>query len=399
MCIKEIKEARERIKGIIIKTPLLQSSVFSEICSNNVFMKCENLQVTGAYKIRGALNKISTLNEEEKKKGVICSSAGNHAQGVAYASSLMNIESTIVMPKTTPYLKVQATKNYGGNVVLYGNCYDDAFLEAKRIEKEEGKVFIPPFDDLDVIYGQGTIALEVLEENPNIDYILCPIGGGGLIGGISLAAKSINPNIKVIGVQAEGAPSMANSIREGKRITLDSVKTIADGIAVKCPGEKTFEIIKDYVDEIVTVSETEIVDAFLLLSEKHKLLGEASGVVTLAALKKLKCQDKNICCVISGGNIDMLTISTLINNGLVSGGRLFCFSVELPDVPGQLVEISKILSEQNANVVKLEHNQFKAMNRINNVVLEVTVETNGHEHIEQIIKKFDEVGYKIKVMY
>lgn len=399
MCIKEIKEARERIKGIIIKTPLLQSSVFSEICSNNVFMKCENLQVTGAYKIRGALNKISTLNEEEKKKGVICSSAGNHAQGVAYASSLMNIESTIVMPKTTPYLKVQATKNYGGNVVLYGNCYDDAFLEAKRIEKEEGKVFIPPFDDLDVIYGQGTIALEVLEENPNIDYILCPIGGGGLISGISLAAKSINPNIKVIGVQAEGAPSMANSIREGKRITLDSVKTIADGIAVKCPGEKTFEIIKDYVDEIVTVSETEIVDAFLLLSEKHKLLGEASGVVTLAALKKLKCQDKNICCVISGGNIDMLTISTLINNGLVSGGRLFCFSVELPDVPGQLVEISKILSEQNANVVKLEHNQFKAMNRINNVVLEVTVETNGHEHIEQIIKKFDEVGYKIKVMY
>lgn len=399
MCIKEIKEARERIKGTIIKTPLLQSSVFSEICSNNVFMKCENLQVTGAYKIRGALNKISTLNEEEKKKGVICSSAGNHAQGVAYASSLMNIESTIVMPKTTPYLKVQATKNYGGNVVLYGNCYDDAFLEAKRIEKEEGKVFIPPFDDLDVIYGQGTIALEVLEENPNIDYILCPIGGGGLISGISLAAKSINPNIKVIGVQAEGAPSMANSIREGKRITLDSVKTIADGIAVKCPGEKTFEIIKDYVDEIVTVSETEIVDAFLLLSEKHKLLGEASGVVTLAALKKLKCQDKNICCVISGGNIDMLTISTLINNGLVSGGRLFCFSVELPDVPGQLVEISKILSEQNANVVKLEHNQFKAMNRINNVVLEVTVETNGHEHIEQIIKKFDEVGYKIKVMY
>ena len=238
MCIKEIKEARERIKGTIIKTPLLQSSVFSEICSNNVFMKCENLQVTGAYKIRGALNKISTLNEEEKKKGVICSSAGNHAQGVAYASSLMNIESTIVMPKTTPYLKVQATKNYGGNVVLYGNCYDDAFLEAKRIEKEEGKVFIPPFDDSDVIYGQGTIALEVLEENPNIDYILCPIGGGGLISGISLAAKSINPNIKVIGVQAEGAPSMANSIREGKRITLDSVKTIADGIAVKCPGER-----------------------------------------------------------------------------------------------------------------------------------------------------------------
>lgn len=399
MYISEVKKAKKRIEDIIIKTPLLHSDIFSKICGDNVYMKCENLQVTGAYKIRGALNKISILSEEEKRKGVVCSSAGNHAQGVAYASTLLGIESTIVMPKTTPYLKVQSTKNYGGNVMLYGSCYDDAFLEAKRIEKEEGKVFIPPFDDFDIIYGQGTIALEILEDLEDVDYILCPIGGGGLISGISLVAKSINPNIKVIGVQAEGAPSMYESIKSGERITLEEVNTIADGIAVKCPGEKTFEVISEYVDEIFTVTETEIVDAFLLLSEKHKLLGEASGVVSLAALKKLKCKNKNVCSIISGGNIDMLTISNLINNGLVSGGRLFCFSVELPDVPGQLVEISQILSEENANVVKLEHNQFKAMNRIKNVLLEVTVETNGQDHINQIIKHFNTKGYNINVMY
>ena len=376
MYIDEAKKARRRIENIIVKTPLLHSDIFSKLSSNDVFMKCENLQVTGAYKIRGALNKISQLSEEEKKKGVVCSSAGNHAQGVAYASSLLGIESTIVMPKTTPYLKVQSTRNYGGNTVLFGSCYDDAFLEAKRIEKEEGKVFIPPFDDFDIIYGQGTIALEILEDLPEVDYIVCPIGGGGLISGISLVAKSINPNVKIIGVQATGAPSMYESINRGERITLDEVNTIADGIAVKSPGEKTFEIVGKYVDEIITVTESEIVDAFLLLSEKHKLLGEASGVVSLAALNKIDC-----------------------NNGLVSGGRLFCFSVELPDVPGQLVEISQILSEENANVVKLEHNQFKAINRINNVLLEVTVETNGHEHINQIIKHFNSRGYKINIMY
>ena len=360
-------------------------------------MKIFKLQ--GLIRLEGALNKISQLSKEEKIKGVVCSSAGNHAQGVAYASSILGIESTIVMPKTTPYLKVQSTKNYGGNTVLFGSCYDDAFLEAKRIEKEEGKVFIPPFDDFDIIYGQGTIGLEILEDLPDVDYIICPVGGGGLISGISLVAKSLNPGIKIIGVQASGAPSMYESINKGERITLEQVNTIADGIAVKSPGEKTFEIIDKYVDEIVTVTEGEIVDTFLLLSEKHKLLGEASGVVSLAALNKLNCKDKKICSIISGGNIDMLTISNLINNGLVSGGRLFCFSVELPDIPGQLVDISQILSEENANVVKLEHNQFKAMNRINNVLLEVTVETNGHEHINKIIKHFNSKGYKINIMY
>lgn len=399
MCLEKIKEARENIKDVVTKTPLLYSNVFSKSSNNDVYMKCENLQLTGAYKIRGALNKIISLTEEEKSKGVICSSAGNHAQGVAYAASLMDVKSSIVMPKTTPYLKVESTKNYGGNIILHGKCYDDAFIKAKTIEEEEGKVFIHPFNDMDVIYGQGTIALEIFEEINDLDYILVPIGGGGLISGISIAAKSLNPNIKIIGVQAEGAPSMALSIEKDKICTLDSVNTIADGISVKTPGNTTFEIVREYVDEIIIVSESDIVDSFLLLVEKHKLVAEASGVVTLAALKKLKAKNKKVCCILSGGNIDMLTISTLINNGLVSKGRLFCFSVELKNVPGELLKISEILAKESANVVKLEHNQFKAINRIHNVLLEVTVETNGHEHIEKIINSFEREKYSIKVMY
>lgn len=399
MHLEKIMNVRENIKDTVIKTPLLYSNVFSKISNNNVYMKCENLQLTGAYKIRGALNKILSLSEEEKSIGVICSSAGNHAQGVAYASSLANVNSTIVMPKTTPYLKVESTKNYGGNVILSGKCYDDAFLKAKSIEEEQGKVFIHPFDDMDVIYGQGTIALEIFEDINDFDYILAPIGGGGLISGISLAAKELNPNIKIIGVQAKGAPSMALSIKNDKICTLETVNTLADGISVKTPGEKTFEIVKDYVDDIITVSESEIVESFLLLAEKHKLLAEASGVVTLAALKKLNIKDKKICCIISGGNIDMLTISSLINNGLVSKGRLLCFSVELKNVPGELLKISEILARENANVIKLEHNQFKAINRIHNVLLEVTVETNGHEHIQKILNSFKEYNYQINVMY
>ena len=399
MYLEKIKEARENIKDVVTKTPLLYSNVFSKSSNNEVYMKCENLQLTGAYKLRGALNKIISLSEEEKAKGVICSSAGNHAQGVAYASSLMGVKSSIVMPETTPYLKVESTKNYGGNIILHGKCYDDAFLKAKTIEEEEGKVFIHPFNDIDVICGQGTIALEIFEEINDLDYILVPIGGAGLISGISVAAKSLNPNIKIIGVQAEGAPSMALSIKKDKICTLDSVNTIADGISVKTPGSKTFEIVREYVDDIITVSENDIVNAFLLLVEKHKLVAEASGVVTLAALKKLRVKNKKVCCILSGGNNDMLTISTLINNGLVSKGRLFCFSIELKNVPGELLKISEILAKENANVVKLEHNQFKAINRIHNVLLEVTVETNGHEHIEKVINSFEREKYSIRVMY
>ncbi|MDU2670635.1 MAG: threonine ammonia-lyase [Clostridium sp.] len=399
MYIENVKKARENIKDVIVKTPILHSKVFSDISNNTVYMKCENLQLTGAYKLRGALNKIKGLTDYEKSKGVVCSSAGNHAQGVAYASSLIGVDATIVMPKTTPYLKVQSTKNYGGNVVLEGSCYDDAYNEAKRIEETENKVFIHPFNDMDIIFGQGTIALEILEEIPNIDYIVCPIGGGGLISGISLVAKEINPSIKIIGVQSEGASAMAESFKNKKLTPISSVNTIADGIAVKTPGDKTFEIIRENVDEIITVSDAEIVDAFLLLTEKHKLIAEASGVVSLAALKKLNITGKKICSVISGGNIDMLTISTLINNGLVSGGRLFCFSTEVPNTPGQLLRLSQLLAKENANIVSLDHDKFKAINRINNVLVEVTVETNGNSHIEKIVTSLEKEGYSIRVMY
>ena len=399
MHLKKIEETREKIKDVINKTPILYSPTFSKLSNCSVYMKCENLQVTGAYKIRGALNKIRSLSDDEKSKGVVCSSAGNHAQGVAYAAELLGVKSTIVMPRTTPYLKIQSTKDFGGEVVLYGNCYDDAFLKAKSIEENNNSVFIHPFNDINVIYGQGTIALEILEEIQDVDVILCPIGGGGLISGISLAAKEINPKIKIIGVQAEGANAMEQSFKNGTLVSLNSVNTIADGIAVKNPGDLTYKIIQEYVDDIITVSDKEIAEAFLILCEKHKLLAEASGVASLAALKKLNMKDKKIVPIISGGNIDMITISSLINDGLVERGRLFCFSIELPDTPGQLLEISKILSELNANVVQLEHNQFKASNRLKTVLLEVTVETNGIDHINLIKESFTNMGFKINQMY
>lgn len=399
MHLNQIIKARETINDVITKTPLLYSNIFSDLCTNNVYMKCENLQLTGAYKLRGALNKIRSLTAEEKDKGVVCSSAGNHAQGVAYASSLSNVNATIVMPNTTPYLKVQSTKNYGGNVILHGNCYDDAYNEAKRIEESKGSVFLHPFNDMDVIYGQGTIALEIFEDFKDADVIICPIGGGGLISGVSLAAKAINPNIQIIGVQAEGADAMLQSFKNDILTSSENVNTIADGIAVKSPGDITFNIIREYVDQIVTVSDDEIVEAFLILSEKHKLIAEASGATSLAALKKLDFKNKNIISVISGGNIDMLTISSLINNGLVSRGRLFCFNVELPNIPGQMLQISKILADVNANVVKLEHNQFKAINTLKNVLLEITIETNGHEHIELVRKAFTLNNFNINQMY
>ncbi|ENZ01237.1 threonine ammonia-lyase [Clostridium thermobutyricum] len=399
MHLENIKAARENIKDIIVKTPLLYSNVFSKSCNNNVYMKCENLQITGAYKLRGALNKIKSLKEEDKIKGVVCSSAGNHAQGVAYASNFINIKSTIVMPKTTPYLKVQSTRDLGGNVILSGQCYDDAYSAAKQIEIEEGMTFIHPFNDIDVIYGQGTIALEIFEDLKDVDIILCPIGGGGLISGISLAAKEINPNIKIIGVQASGANAMKQSFYSDKIVNLESVNTIADGIAVKSPGELTYSYIKEYVDEIIEVDDSEIVDAFLVLSEKHKLVAEASGAASLAALNKLKVKNKNVVSIISGGNIDMLTITSLINSGLVKRNRLFCFTLELPNTPGQLMQIAKILSDSHANVVKLDHNQFKAANKLKNVQLEVTVETNGLEHIERIKTNLMDNGYIITQMY
>ncbi|MBU3187824.1 threonine ammonia-lyase [Clostridium estertheticum] len=395
----EIQKAQSNLKGVTLKTGLIYSDVFSNESGNSVYIKPENLQITGAFKLRGAYNKLCSLTSSERERGVIASSAGNHAQGVAYSAQKLGILATIVMPKTTPLIKVEATKSYGATVVLFGDCYDEAYTEAKRLEKEHNYVFVHPFDDLDVMYGQGTIACEIVEEIKDIDCILVPVGGGGLIAGIALAAKALNPSIKIIGVEPEGAKAMKDSIDCKKVVHLETVCTIADGVAVKKPGDLSFEIIRNYVDEIVTVSDFDIMESFLLLLEKHKLIAEASGALSFAGLKKIKERGKKVACVLSGGNIDVVTISSMIDKGLVSRGRLFCFSLEMSDIPGELVKVSTILASANANVVKLDHNQFKTNDRFMQVQLEITVETNGHDHVDAIINALGKEGYKVNKIY
>lgn len=397
--IKQFQEAKKRLDGIINDTKLIYSPAFSNEAANQVYLKPENLQVTGSFKIRGAYNKISKLSPAEKKRGLISSSAGNHAQGVAYAANRLGVEAIVVMPQTAPLIKVEATKGYGAKVVLAGDCYDAAYEEAERLKKNHNYVFIHPFNDIDVVEGQGTIALEILQDLQATDYILVPIGGGGLISGIAMAAKAINPSIKVIGIEPDGANAMKASIEQDRLIFLDKVETIADGVAVKNPGDLTFSIIRNYVDEIITVSDFDIMEAFLLLLDKHKLVGESAGVLSLAGLKKIREKNKKIVCVVSGGNIDVLTISAMINRGLISRGRIFCFNVNLPDRPGQLLKITEILAKLNANVIKLDHNQFKTLGRFLEVQLEVTVETNGHKHINKLTEELEEEGYKITRVY
>ena len=393
--LKRFEEARDRLKGVIKETKLIYSDTFSLESDNEVYIKPENLQVTGAFKIRGAFNKVSLLSETQKKKGLIASSAGNHAQGVAYAAKALGVKATIVMPKATPLIKVEATRAYGAEVVLAGEVYDEAYKEAKKLEKQYSYEFIHPFNDDDVIIGQGTIALEILEELPEADILLVPVGGGGLIAGIAQAAKQIKPSIKIIGVEPEGAQCMREAIKAGKVVELPRVHTIADGAAVKVAGTRTYELVKDTVDEIITVSDYELMNAFLVLLEKHKLSAENAGILSLAGVKKIKEKGKKIVSVLSGGNIDVLTISSMITKGLVSRGRIFSFSVDLTDKPGELVRISETLAEQNANVIKLNHNQFKNLDRFTHVQLEVTVETNGEKHIEMIKKSLNDIGYDI----
>ena len=392
----EFMEARERLGTVIEKTKLIHSTVFSEESGNDIYIKPENLQKTGSFKIRGAYNRIAKLTEDEKNRGVIAASAGNHAQGVAFGAQKLGIKATIVMPKHTPLIKVEATKKYGAEVILHGDVYDDAYNHAKKLQIEYGYTFVHPFDDEDVIEGQGTIALEVLEELPDAEIILVPIGGGGLISGVAAAAKMKNPQIKIIGVEPEGAASAVAALKNDEVVELSEAITIADGTAVKRIGDTTFDYIKKYVDEIVTVSDYELMEAFLLLVEKHKIVAENSGILSIAGLKKLNVKGKKIISILSGGNIDVLTISSMINKGLVNRGRIFTFSVDLPDKPGQLVAVSEMLSNQNANVIRLEHNQFKNLDRFHEVELQVTVETSGEEHIEKIIKNFKENGYIIK---
>jgi threonine dehydratase len=397
--LEQFKEARKRLNGVIKATNLIYSPIFSEECGNEVYIKPENLQITGAFKIRGAYNRIALLDEESKKRGLIASSAGNHAQGVAYAAQKLGVKATIVMPKATPLIKVEATRKYGAEVVLAGEVYDEAYKEAKRLQEENGYEFIHPFNDDDVIVGQGTISLEILEELPDADILMVAIGGGGLAAGIAHCAKLLNPNIKIIGVEPEGAQCMKAAFENGSPVELCKVSTIADGAAVKLAGERTYELLKDVIDEIVTVSDYELMDAFLVLLEKHKLIAENAGILSLAGLKKIKEKNKKVVSVISGGNIDVLTISSMITKGLVSRGRIFSFSVDLTDKPGELVKVSEILAKQNANVIKLNHNQFKNLDRFTHVQLEVTVETNGEKHIKTITEALKEEGYDIERLY
>ena len=388
-------KAKEKLSKVLLETHLIYSPIFSKESGNKVFIKPENLQKTGSFKIRGAYNKISNLTDAEKKRGVIASSAGNHAQGVAYGAKESGIKAVIVMPKSTPLIKVESTKQYGAEVILHGDIYDDAYKKAKELEEKEGYVFVHPFNDEDVLDGQGTIALEILEELPETDIILVPIGGGGLISGIACAAKILKPEIKIIGVEPEGAASAYEAIKENKIIELKEANTIADGTAVKKIGDLNFEYIKKYVDEIITVSDYELMEAFLLLVEKHKIIAENSGILSVAATKKLKEKNKKVVSVISGGNIDVLMISSMINKGLIRRDRIFNFSVNIPDKPGELAKVVDLIAELGANVVKLEHNQFKNLSRFKDVELQVTVETNGSEHIKNLVQAFEEKGYEI----
>ena len=388
-------KAKEKLSKVLLETHLIYSPIFSKESGNKVFIKPENLQKTGSFKIRGAYNKISNLTDAEKKRGVIASSAGNHAQGVAYGAKESGIKAVIVMPKSTPLIKVESTKQYGAEVILYGDVYDDAYKKAKELEEKEGYVFVHPFNDEDVLDGQGTIALEILEELPETDIILVPIGGGGLISGIACAAKILKPEIKIIGVEPEGAASAYEAIKENKVVELKEANTIADGTAVKKIGDLNFEYIKKYVDEIITVSDYELMEAFLLLVEKHKIIAENSGILSVAATKKIKEKNKKVVSVISGGNIDVLMISSMINKGLIRRDRIFNFSVNIPDKPGELAKVVDLIAELGANVVKLEHNQFKNLSRFKDVELQVTVETNGSEHIKNLVQTFEEKGYEI----
>ena len=395
MKLQDFTTACEHLQKVLLPTHLIYSPIFSEESGNQIYIKPENLQKTGAFKIRGAYNKINKLTEEEKKRGVIASSAGNHAQGVAYAARELGIKAVIVMPKTTPLIKVQSTKKYGAEVVLYGDVYDDAYQKAKELEAQEGYVFVHPFDDIDVLEGQGTIALEILEEMPDAEVIVVPIGGGGLISGIAAAAKMIKPDIKIIGVEPSGAASATEALKKNKVVTLPEANTIADGTAVKRIGDLTFNCIKQYVDEVVTVDDYELTEAFLLLAEKHKIIAENSGILPLAALKKLTERDKKVVPVVSGGNIDVLMISSMIGKGLISRDRIFNFAVSIPDRPGELAKITHIIADVGANIVKLAHNQFKNLSRFRDKEVLITVETNGTDHVQALVDAFAAKGYEV----
>ena len=396
LTLKKFEEAYEIIKKVVLPTNLVESEYFSKQTGNKVYFKPENMQLTGAYKIRGAYYKISTLSDELRQKGLITASAGNHAQGVAYAAKAYGVKATIVMPASTPLIKVNRTKSYGADVILYGDVYDEACAYALELAEDKGYTFIHPFDDLDVATGQGSVAMEIIKELPFVDYILVPIGGGGLATGVSTLAKMMNPNIKVIGVEPAGANCMQVSLKNKKVTTLPSVDTIADGTAVKTPGTKIFPYIQKNIDSIITVEDSELIVAFLDMLENHKMLVENSGLLTVAALKHLNVKGKKIVSILSGGNMDMITFSSIVQHGLIARDRIFTVSTLLPDKPGALMNISKVIADLNGNIIKLEHNQFVSINRSSAVELIITMEAFGSEHKQLIINTLSEKGYKPK---
>ena len=398
LTLEAFEDASEIVKEATQETKLVFSQYLSNQTGNKVYLKPENMQFTGAYKVRGAYYKLSTLSEEDKKKGLITASAGNHAQGVAYAANKNGVKATIVMPTTTPLIKVNRTKSYGADVVLYGDVYDEACAHAYELAEKEGYTFVHPFDDLAVATGQGTIAMEIIKELPTVDYILVPVGGGGLATGVSTLAKILNPNIKVIGVEPEGANCLQESVKAGKVLTLPSVSTIADGTAVKTPGTKIFDYLKNNLDDIITVPDEDLVVSFLDMVENHKMVVENSGLLTVAALKYLNVTGKKIVSILSGGNMDVITMSSVVQKGLIMRDRIFTVSVLLPDKPGELSRVADIIAKESGNVIKLEHNQFVSINRNAAVELRITLEAFGTEHKNKIIETLETNGYRPRIV-
>ena len=398
LTLEKFEEASELVTKVATQTKLVYSDYFSEQTGNKVYLKPENMQVTGAYKIRGAYYKISTLTQEERDKGLITASAGNHAQGVAYAAKAYGCKAVIVMPTTTPLIKVNRTKSYGAEVVLYGDVYDEACEHAYELAREKGYTFIHPFDDLAVATGQGTIAMEIVKELPLVDYILVPVGGGGLCTGVSTLAKMLNPNIKVIGVEPAGANCLQESLKNGKVTTLPTANTIADGTAVKTPGEKIFPYLQKNLDDVITVPDDELIVAFLDMVENHKMIVENSGLLTVAALKHLEVRGKKLVSILSGGNMDIITMSSVVQFGLIQRDRIFTVSVLLPDKPGELARVAELIAELQGNVIKLDHNQFVSTNRNTAVELKITIEAFGTEHKKRIVDALNERGYRPKLI-
>ena len=398
MTLEKFEEASEAVKKVILPTNLIYSEYYSAQTGGKIYLKPENMQYTGAYKVRGAYYKISTLSEEERQKGLITASAGNHAQGVAYAAKLFGVKAVIVMPNTTPLIKVNRTKSYGAEVILHGDVYDDACAYAYELAEKNGYTFIHPFDDEVVATGQGSIAMEIIKELPTVDMILAPIGGGGLACGVSTLAKLLNPNIKIIGVEPAGANCMQESLRQGKVVGLPSVNTIADGTAVKKPGETIFPYIQKNVDEIVTVDDRDLIVNFLDVVENHKMIVENSGLLTVSALKQLDCKGKRVVCILSGGNMDVITMSSVVQHGLIQRGRIFTVSILLPDRPGELLRVADVIAKEQGNIIRLEHNQFVSINRKATVELRITIEAFGHEHKEEIVAKLEKAGLRPRIV-